>query len=150
MPLPAEDYRLRERGNIGVPVARILKRVFDPPYEGDLWLPLIDGLYHSTDSGTSFTRLGTIESALLLGLGMAKPGAKYPAIYVVGTVMGVYGIFRSDDAGAGWIRINDDAHQFGSLGVIAGDPRIYGRVYLGTLGRGIVLGDIIDLRRLAH
>lgn len=46
--------------------------------------------------------------------------------------------------------INDDAHQFGSLGVIAGDPRIYGRVYLGTQGRGIVLGDIIDLRRLAH
>jgi photosystem II stability/assembly factor-like uncharacterized protein len=60
----------------------------------------------------------------------------------VGTVTGIYGIFRSDDAGITWTRINDDAHQFGSLDVIAGDPRIYGRVYLGTSGRGILYGDI--------
>jgi hypothetical protein len=110
--------------------------------EGDLWLPLAAGLYHSTDSGASFTRIGTIDSAPLVGFGMAAPGASYPAIYAVGTVSGVYGVFRSDDEGASWIRIDDDAHQYGMLGTISGDPRIYGRVYIGTQGRGIVYGDL--------
>jgi hypothetical protein len=110
--------------------------------EGDIWLPTPSGLYHSTDSGASFTRIGSIESAPLAGFGMAAPGASYPAIYAVGTVSGVYGIFRSDGMGASWVRINDDAHQFGMLGTISGDPRIYGRVYVGTQGRGIVYGDL--------
>jgi hypothetical protein len=110
--------------------------------EGDIWLPTSSGLYHSTNSGASFTRIGSIESAPLVGFGMAAPGASYPAIYAVGTVSGVYGIFRSDGMGASWVRINDDAHQFGMLGTISGDPRIYGRVYVGTQGRGIVYGDL--------
>ncbi|MGD0200726.1 MAG: xyloglucanase, partial [Bryobacteraceae bacterium] len=90
----------------------------------------------------SFTKVGTVDDAPLIGFGMSAPGASYPAVYVIGTVSGVYGIFRSDDAGASWTRINDDAHQYGFLGTITGDPRIYGRVYVGTQGRGIVYGDI--------
>ena len=56
---------------------------------------------------------------------------------------GVRGIFRSIDAGATWVRINDDQHQWGRAGdtAITGDPRIYGRVYIGTNGRGIIYGD---------
>lgn len=47
-------------------------------------------------------------------------------------------VLRSDDAGAGWVRINDDAHQWGWPGeVITGDPRLHGRVHPGTNGRGI-------------
>ena len=43
----------------------------------------------------------------------------------------------------GWLRINDDLHQWGWTGqTITGDPRIYGRVYIGTNGRGIIYGDI--------
>ena len=81
---------------------------------------------------------------------MPAPGAQYPVLYVAGTGTGTYGIVRSDDAGITWTRVNDDAHQFGSLDVIAGDPRIYGRVYLGTSGRGVVYGDIAPLRIPAH
>lgn len=115
-----------------------------PGREGDLWLPLANGLYHSTDSGASFTKIGAIESAPLAGFGMAAPGASYPALYVAGTVSGLSGIFRSDDIGASWTRINDDAHQYGELAVITGDPRIYGRVYVGTMGRGVLYADIAD------
>jgi len=47
-----------------------------------------------------------------------------------------------DDAGLSWVRINDDKHQYGNIGeAITGDPRIYGRVYIGTNGRGIIYGD---------
>jgi photosystem II stability/assembly factor-like uncharacterized protein len=113
-----------------------------PGLEGDLWLPLSSGLYHSTNSGASFTKLATIQTCRLIAFGMAAPGASYPAIYVVGTTGNIYGIFRSEDAGATWTRINDDQHQFGPLATIAADPRVYGRVYIGTMGRGALFGDI--------
>lgn len=65
------------------------------------------------------------------------------AIYITGKVDGVLGFFRSDDAGATWIRINDDQHGYGAVdSAITGDPRVYGRVYIGTNGRGIIYGDI--------
>lgn len=114
--------------------------------EGDIWLPLATGLYHSTDSGASFAQVGSIDTAPLVGFGRPAPGASYPAIYAVGTVNGVYGIFRSDDGGNSWTRINDDEHQYGFLDDITGDPRIYGRVYVGTGGRGIVYGDAVRMR----
>jgi len=116
-----------------------------PGREGEVWLPLEAGLFRSTDSGSTFTKVGSIDSAPLVGFGLAAPGGAYPAIYVVGTIGGVYGIFRSDDQAATWTRINDDRHQFGLLSVITGDPRIYGRVYLGTSGRGIKFGDVASL-----
>lgn len=41
--------------------------------------------------------------------------------------------------------INDDAHQWGwTDGAITGDPRVYGRVYVSTNGRGVVYGDTSD------
>lgn len=48
------------------------------------------------------------------------------------------------DAGQTWVRIDDDQHQYGSADVpmIIGDPRIYGRVYVTTGGRGVIYGDI--------
>jgi hypothetical protein len=40
-----------------------------------------------------------------------------------------------------WVRINDDAHQYALPLQITADPRIYGTVYLGTHGRGVLCGD---------
>jgi hypothetical protein len=43
------------------------------------------------------------------------------------------------------VRINDDAHQYGwTGGAITGDPRVYGRVYVSTNGRGVVYADTSD------
>jgi len=73
---------------------------------------------------------------------MPAPGRKYPAIYLIGTLQAnEQAVFRSIDRGASWTRINDDQHQYGTQVVVTGDPRVYGRVYLGTNGRGILYGD---------
>lgn len=48
--------------------------------------------------------------------------------------------FRSDDAAKSWIRINDD-HQYGLVLHITGDPKKYGRVYVGIHGHGTIYGD---------
>ena len=114
-----------------------------PGREGDLWLYGRGGLFHSTDGGASFTTVANPPNIRALGFGKAAPGRDYPALYVAGAYDGREGLFRSDDAGVTWMRINDNQHQWGNrFRCIAGDPRIYGRAYVGTDGRGIFYGDI--------
>jgi hypothetical protein len=118
-----------------------------PGTKGDVWLAggSTDGAYglwHSTDGGTTFTKLPNVEQADTVGFGKAATGASYQTLYTSAKIGGVRGIFRSTDKGASWTRINDDAHQWGFTGAaITGDPRVYGRVYVSTNGRGVVYGD---------
>ncbi|MER5713503.1 RICIN domain-containing protein [Streptomyces sp. NPDC002122] len=116
-----------------------------PGVAGDLWIAgSAKGLLHSTDGGRTFTTLTTVQSASALGFGKAAPGASYQALYLIGTVKDVTGVFRSTDMGATWLRVNDDAHQWGAIGgvgVVTGDPDTYGRVFVGTNGRGLQYGD---------
>ena len=122
----------------------------NPNVEGDVWLANGDNVFHSTDSGVTWTMLTTMASepagynhyagptfygAKRIALGKPVPGSSYSAaVYLVGTVGGVAGVFRSDDAGATWIRINDDAHQWGGVGALAASNSVAGRVYLAARG----------------
>ena len=113
-----------------------------PDRQGDLWLACRSaGLYHSTDAGATFTRLDPVQEAYSLGFGRAAPGQENPALYLAGKVSHQQALFRSDDAGKTWVRISDDQHQYGWINHVTGDPRIYGRVYFATGGRGIIYGD---------
>jgi photosystem II stability/assembly factor-like uncharacterized protein len=112
-----------------------------PGAVGDLWIAAWDGLYHSTDGGKAFSRLDKVEEIHAFGFGKGGPGSGYAALYLVGVAKGVRGIFRSDDGARSWTRINDDQHQWGLVLQVTGDPKKYGRVYVGTHGRGIFYGD---------
>jgi len=113
--------------------------------EGDTWIVASSGansaLYHSTESGANFVQMSNLQAAYAVGFGKATDGIAYPAVYLFGQYSGILGFFRSDDQGANWTRINDDQHQFGTAGYIAGDETKFGRVYIGTNGRGILYGD---------
>jgi photosystem II stability/assembly factor-like uncharacterized protein len=114
-----------------------------PGIENDLWLALrAEGLFHSTNGGAIFIKLGRVQEADSLGLGKAAPGKNSPALFLAGKIGGLQALFRSDDAGENWVRINDDQHQYGHINHVAGDPRVYGRVYLATSGRGVIYGEI--------
>lgn len=109
--------------------------------EGHLWATASsEGLFYSQDGGENFTKLSNVEEAYKIGFGKAAKEGGYPAIYLFGKVDNVCGFFRSDDEGQSWVRINDDLHQYGGASDITGDPKIYGRVYVGT--RGVVYGDL--------
>ena len=112
-----------------------------PGKEGDLWIAAFNGLYHSRDSGQTFVRMDGVSEVHGFGFGKAAPGADYAALYMVGVVNGQRGILRSIDTARSWVRINDDQHQWGLVLQISGDPKLYGRVYVGSHGRGIVYGD---------
>jgi len=109
--------------------------------EGDLWFTTNSGLFHSQDSAATFTQVPQVSGATAVGFGMAATGQNYPAVYVAGLVGGNWGTYRSDDVGVTWQRIDDPQHQFGWVNVLTGDPRRFGRVYIGTGGRGILYGD---------
>jgi photosystem II stability/assembly factor-like uncharacterized protein len=111
-----------------------------PGREGDIWLAAYDGLYHSI-TGKAFDRMAAVEQVHAFGFGKAAPRTKMPALYLVGTVQGQRGIFRSTDGGTAWLRINDDQHQWGLILHVTGDPKKFGRVYVGTHGRGTFYGD---------
>jgi hypothetical protein len=113
-----------------------------PGIEGDVWLVTLQGIRHSIDSGATFATVPTASAVVALGFGMPAPGGTYPALYLIGIVNQVTGIFRSDDGAMTWTRIDDDQHLWPTAQVIVGDPRVYGRAYVGTNGRGIVYGDI--------
>lgn len=111
--------------------------------EGHLWVALEGtGLFRSRDSGATFVKVAPVQDAKRIGFGKAAPGSDYPSAYIVGKIGGVEGFFRSDDGGGTWGRINDDAHDFHYISAITGDQRVYGRVYLATGGRGIIVGEM--------
>jgi photosystem II stability/assembly factor-like uncharacterized protein len=134
--LPAENIS----GNFGFGGGATLSAA--PEREGDLWLTFgTNGLYHSENGGVSFVKLENAPEAYSLGFGKAVSGKNFLALYLAGKIGSIEGLFRSVDAGATWTRINDDQHQYGWISRVTGDPRIFGRVYFATSGRGVIYGD---------
>lgn len=113
-----------------------------PGRRGDLWLVSHQGLFHSENGGHTFARVGGRVRVIALGFGKAAPAHRYPTLFALGRRAGQLAIWRSEDLGRAWLRINDSRHVYGQrLRCIAGDPRVFGRVYVGTDGRGIVYGE---------
>ena len=126
----------------------------NPNTEGDLWV--VDGysILHSTDSGVTWTRLNVtaadwgshqpwewpdVYGASSIALGKAPAGATYSSsIYVVGIINNVWGVYRSDNGGNTWLRINDDKHQYAGIDNLAADQSVPGRVYASGAGRGVL------------
>ena len=134
-----------------------------PGFEGHVYLTTqnwkqVSCLYKSVDSGKTFVLISgmnqndqpitantAVRSIRAIGFGKAMPGRRYPALYLSGKINPPLGIekealYRSDDGGTSWIRINDDKNNFPG-DVLVGDSRVPGRVYVGTPGRGIIYGD---------
>ncbi len=107
----------------------------------DLWIGTTDGLYHIDGASASAVKLTTVQEVYLVSYGAPAPGQSYYALYIWGKIGGTVGLYRSDDKGATWTQINDAAHQFGWINDLSGDPRVYGRVYLATGGRGVIVGN---------
>lgn len=119
-----------------------------PDKSGELWLPLAHhGMYRSQDAGETFKRLDNFIRGDAVGFGPAAPGQTASTIFTAGTIGKWYGLFRSTDNGATWVQLNDENHRYGNLCfAITGDPRKFGRVYVATNGRGIVIGDPVERR----
>lgn len=118
-----------------------------PGKEGDIWVALNNGgLARSTNSGTSFSAIAGVTYAGAVGFGKAADNTTYPTVFMWGKINGVLGIYRSTDIGTSWVRVNDDAHEYGGPAngqFVVGDMNSFGVVYMSTAGRGIIYGTPI-------
>ena len=100
------------------------------------------GIYRSTDAGATWKKLE--EHGLPKGpygrIGLAV-AANSERVYAIVEAKEGGGFYRSDDGGTTWVQVNDALHQYGGPTLIQADSRVYGRVYLGMNGRGIVYGE---------
>ena len=118
---------------------------------GEVWLARGNsGMTHLSgcDTGNPTIQHIGMSSCTCIGAGKALEEGGYPSLYIWGRKMASQpiGLYRSDDAGSTWERINDDLHQFGGPGnaqIVSGDMNEYGRVYMSTVGRGVVCGTFI-------
>jgi photosystem II stability/assembly factor-like uncharacterized protein len=118
-----------------------------PGNSGELYFAAqTGGLLHSTDGGTTWAAVNgsQVTAAYTVGSGAAAPGSPYKTLYMVGTVNSVTGFYMSTDAGAHWTKINSSQQNYGWIPTIVGDPNHFGRVYLGTNGRGIQTIDVAN------
>lgn len=122
---------------------------------GDGGTNFSDSLMRSTDGGVTWSSCTAnggqvINHVTDVGFGKAAPNQSYPAIYFWGQVNGVYGLYRSDDNLSTTVLLS--TAPAGSLDyphVVAGDPDVYGRVWLGMSGNGVIVGDYSFTETLA-
>ena len=116
-----------------------------PDAAGVLYLAARDlPLMRGDDAGHVQQVLPGIAGVDAFGFGKPAPDRRSPVLFVAGRYGPQQGLFRSLDDGRHWQRINDDARQYGRITDLTGDPRVFGRVYLATGGRGVIYGEPVE------
>lgn len=121
------------------------RRIAQVPGEaGKLYCPIgWYGLSITDDYGKTFKKVENVVYCEAVSVGAAKDENSPAAIYIWGWVddNDAKGVYRSNDEGKSWVRLNDDAHQYGGPGngnFIIADQNEYGTFYMSSVGVGIV------------
>lgn len=103
------------------------------------------GLYIITDGGTTQTKTDVFY-AKTIGYGAPKEKGGVNTLFMYGkpSENDPEGIYRSTDSGATWVCINTK-NLYGGTGngnFLVGDMNTFGKVYMSTVGCGIVVGEL--------
>jgi len=102
------------------------------------------GAYHVTDYGKTVEKLDNVSYCKTIGYGAPEKEGGVNAVYIYGKPADSdpEGLYRSTDAGKTWTCINTQ-HLYGGTGngnFLVGDMNEFGKVYMSTVGCGIVYG----------
>ncbi len=122
-----------------------------PGRAGHLWFaegrdhPAKPGaLSRSTDGGMTWNAIPFFDQAWAFGHGKSGTSGGYPTLFVYGrsAADSAWGIWRSTDEGATWVRVAEfPLGIFDVVMAVAGDPEIFGRVYVGWSGNSFAYGS---------
>ena len=104
------------------------------------------GMYILTDGASKAEKLDSVFYAKTVGYGAPEKKGGVNTLFMYGKPQesDPEGIYRSTDAGKTWVCINTD-HLYGGTGngnYLCGDMSTFGKVYMSTVGCGIVYGEI--------
>ncbi len=100
----------------------------------------------STDGGATWTEVANVLEVYSFGFGKAATGSDYPAIFIAGYVDRVWGLWRSDNNAATWVKIGDyPLGNFDLIKTVAGDMDRFGRVYVGFSGSGASYAELVTV-----
>jgi xyloglucan-specific exo-beta-1,4-glucanase len=132
----------------GVGAPSQLKVFTRPGTAGEVWIDIDNAnTYFTTNGGTSFT-FNPVKSNSLMAYGAPMVPGGTPALYLDGSLVsnGHVGIYRSNNDGesGSWTEIDNPASPVpDSNFTLAGDRQTYGRLYIGTNGRGIFYNELL-------
>ncbi len=137
-----------ERGRAGIQ----LEAIKNGDGKTEVWINLCaQGLWRSVDKGRTFQQVapGVVQWANGFAFGKAAPGSKVPALYVVGRVKDgektTDGVFLSNNLGKTFLQITPEGTSYAGGETVldmCGDPRVYGRVFIGLNGTGVVYSTL--------
>ncbi len=107
-----------------------------------LWKYIYDS---RTDRVTCVKLSADGDTCLRMGLGVGREGGSYigehKAIYLCGKIDGEYGFYRTLDEGKTYARLNEANQMYGEINSIDGDKKVFGRFFLATGSRGVIVGE---------
>ena len=109
-------------------------------------------LWRSRNAGTTWAQIARVDRVAGYGFGKAAPGRIGPTVFLSGSVdRRGQGVYRSDDLmestgdgrSATWALIDSSTSPVppSAWSAVEGDPDTYGKVYIGTGGRGLFVGE---------
>lgn len=113
--------------------------VANPQKAGEVYIVANNSLFKSIDGCNTVKKLTEFSDVTDISYGKGKVTGKYMALYVFGNINGERGLYRSDDNGATWIKLNDARFGLSNAGHIEADRDVYGKIYVGTSGRGVLI-----------
>lgn len=108
------------------------------------------GMYHATvkNGKATIEKLDNVSYCKTVGYGAPEEEGGLNTIYMYGKPDedDTEGIYRSTDGGKTWLCINTE-HLYGGTGngnFIVGDMNEFGKIYMSTVGSGLVYGELSD------
>jgi len=99
------------------------------------------GLFRSTDAGDTWTELSGLLDVGRFAAGPALTTGGPPVLFATGRTGDTQGLWRSADDAKTWQLVSRaPAGRHQEITVLAPDPEVPGRVYVGFLGTGFVSG----------
>ncbi len=118
-----------------------------PGKEGWVYATRDGNMLRTTNGGATWNKITTITGLKYLSFGKGKPGGENPALYALGVINGVRGLWLSDDMGETWRRVDDSSKNYFMYEdtQIAGDMGVYGRVFVSLSGAGVIYFQKTDV-----